>query len=158
MASDPITVVLEQTGDYAFHVRFEGLEAELHTDESPPLGRGEGPNPARLLLAAIANCLSASLVFALRKFHNTPGPLRATITAVPMRNAQGRVRIPQAQVVLELPGLNADYQHLERVLDTFEDFCTVTQSVRDGMDVEVTVRDAAGHVLHGEPQAGEAGA
>ena len=34
-----------------------------------------------LLLAGVANCLAASLVFALRKFKNTPGPIRAEITA-----------------------------------------------------------------------------
>ena len=36
---------------------------------------------------------------------------------------------------------------LDRVLEQFEEFCVVTQSVRSGFPVEVTVRDSAGTVL-----------
>jgi uncharacterized OsmC-like protein len=148
---DPITVVLEQEEDFAFRIRFEGLDVpDVLSDEAEPLGHDGGPNPARLLLAGIANCLSASLLFALRKHRNAPGRLRASITAVPTRNAQGRWRIPRVDATLQLPDANADYQHLERVLDTFEEYCLVTQSVREGIDVQVTVKDAQGHVLRGD--------
>src|SRR3546814_9146017 len=90
-----------------------------------------------MLLAAVANCLVASLLFALRKQRNAPGPLRAEVTAVPQRNEQGRWRIPTAAVTLHLPGHDADYRALDRVLAQFEDFCVVTQSVRQGIDVAV---------------------
>lgn len=148
---NPIRVLLEQDGDYAFRVSFAGMALpDLLTDEAAPLGQGKGPNPSRMLLASIANCLSASLLFALRKFHNTPVGLKADITALPVRNASGRWRMPTAQVELHLAGHAADYPHLERVLETFEDFCIVTQSVRDGIDVEVTVRDVDGRILKGD--------
>jgi organic hydroperoxide reductase OsmC/OhrA len=147
----PIRVTLEQDGDYAFRVSFdETLLQPLLTDEAAPLGQGRGPNPARLLLASVANCLVASLLFALRKQKNQPGQLRAQITATPLRNAEGRWRIPQAFVELQLPEGNEHYQHLDRVLQQFEDFCIVTQSVRQGIDVQVTVKDAHGHVLVGD--------
>jgi len=154
----PIRISLEQDGDYAFRVQFHdtGL-APLLTDESPPLGQDQGPNPSRMLLAAVANCLVASLLFALRKQRNTPGPLRAEIIAVPQRNEQGRWRIPTAAVTLHLPGHNADYRALDRVLAQFEEFCVVTQSVREGIDVEVTVLDGEGRVLLGDKRH-EAGA
>ncbi len=146
---DPITVVLEQEEDFAFRIRFEGLDVpDVLSDEAAPLGHDSGPNPARLLLAGIANCLSASLLFALRKHKNTPGRLRASITAVPVRNAQGRWRISSVDATLHLPEANTGYQHLERVLDTFEDYCLVTQSVREGIEVRVNVEDATGHRLH----------
>jgi hypothetical protein len=38
-------------------------------------------------------------------------------------------------------------RHLDRVLAQFEDFCVVTQSVRSGFPVSVTVRDGDGKVL-----------
>jgi len=147
----PIRLTLEQDGDYAFRIRFHetGLEPLL-TDESAPLGHDRGPDPSRLLLAGIANCLVASLLFALRKQRNQPGQLRAEVSASTVRNAQGRWRIPQVSVELLLPEGNEHYQHLDRVLEQFEDFCIVTQSVRQGIHVDVTVKDAHGHVLLGD--------
>jgi len=147
----PIRVTLEQDGDYAFHISFDDTAlGAILTDEPSPLGQDRGPNPVRLLLASIANCLVASLLFAMRKQHNQPGKLRAEITAIPIRNNEGRWRIPQAHVELQLPKRDEHYQHLERVLEQFEEFCVVTQSVRQGIDVQVTVKDAHGRILLGD--------
>ncbi len=143
--NDRIRLVLEQEGPYAFKVSFDGTGLEaLHTDEAAPLGAGAGPNPSALLLAGVANCLSASLVFALRKFKNAPGPIRAEITARQERNAQGRWRIPRAEVVITLADRAGELEHFERVLGQFEQFCIVTQSVRGGIEVDVAVVDANG--------------
>ena len=143
--NDGIRLVLEQEGPYAFKVSFEGAALEpLHTDEAAPLGGGNGPGPSDLLLAGVANCLAASLVFALRKFKNTPGPIRAEITANKERNAEGRWRIPRAQVVITLADTAASLEHFERVLAQFEQFCIVTQSVREGIEVDVAIVDADG--------------
>lgn len=145
--NDGIRIVLEQEGPYAFKVSFEGTALEaLHTDEPEPLGAGGGPNPSALLLAGIANCLGASLLFSLRKFKNAPGPIRAEITAKKGRNAEGRWRIPHADVAIHLSDKAADLEHFDRVLAQFEQFCIVTQSVRDGVSVDVRVIDADGAV------------
>ena len=141
----PMRVILEQQGPYSFRIDFEGAAfASLRSDEPAPLGAGEGPNPSELLLASIANCLSASLLFALRKFKNAPGPIRAEISAATERNAQGRLRIPRAKVVIHLAEPAASLERFDRVLVQFEQFCTVTQSVRDGIEVEVEVIDGDG--------------
>ena len=56
----------------------EGAEVPVLTgDEPAPLGTGQGPSPVQLLCAAVGNCLSDSLLFALRKFKQAPEPLRA---------------------------------------------------------------------------------
>lgn len=145
----PMRVILEQQGPYSFRIDFEGAAfASLRSDEPVPLGAGEGPNPSELLLASIANCLSASLLFALRKFKNAPGPIRAEISASTERNAQGRLRIPRAKVTIRLSEPAARLERFDRVLAQFEQFCTVTQSVRDGIavDVEVVDGDGVSHV------------
>ena len=69
---------LEQQEDFAFLIRFDKDIPPLLADEPPPLGHDAGPNPSRLLAASVANCLSASLLFALRKFKNNPGPITTT--------------------------------------------------------------------------------
>jgi uncharacterized OsmC-like protein len=143
---------LEQQEDFQFSVRFEGEGLEpLLTDEPPPLGQGAGPSPSDLLLAAIANCLSASLLFALRKFRNEPGKLRATVTAERERNASGRWRIPRASVTLHLPDPAESYHNLDRILAQFEEFCIVTQSVREGIEVSARIEDANGLRLRARP-------
>lgn len=150
METKIIEVHLEQQEGYAFRVSFgDGID-ELMTDEPAPLGAGAGPNPSKLLLAAIANCLAASLTFALRKFGNTPGPIRAKVSGEMDRNEAGRWRIPRVRVELDMAEGPGTHKALERILAQFEDFCVVTQSVRDGIEVDVVVRDGEGRVLVGD--------
>ncbi|SRR6266540_1712323 len=141
---------LEQGPDYEFRVRFDSPEvAELLLDEPPPLGGGRGPNAARLVAAAVANCLSASLVFCLRgKFRQNPGPVRAMATARLERNERNRYRIAGIDVVLSLAENLGDMPHQSRCLGQFEDFCVVTESVRRGIPVSVSVVDAGGALVH----------
>lgn len=148
---DQIRVSLQQEEGFRFSLEFGGGLDPLRTDLPEPTGGGKGPDPEHLLLASVANCLAASLLFALRANSNEGvAGLRAEVSAKPARNAEGRLRIPQVFVELELPGSNEDFQNLDRVLAKFEEFCTVTQSVRNGIDVELTVRDADQRVLLGD--------
>ena len=143
------SVELESREGYEFVARFdEPKDAELRLDEPPPLGAGRGPNAARLVAAAVANCLSASLLFCLRgKFKQHPGPLRATATGTLVRNEKGRYRIGGIDVVLSLGAPQGALAHLDRCLEQFEDFCVVTESVRRGIPVSVKVLDEAGAEL-----------
>jgi uncharacterized OsmC-like protein len=157
-AGEEIRITLTQEGSYSFRLDFhEHGIPDLLTDEPEPLGEGLGPNPSRLLLASLGNCLAASLVFAMRKFHNEPGSIRAEVSARMVRNEQGRWRIPRAQVQLHLAEGGGVHKHLERILEQFESFCVVTQSVREGIEVDVSVHDMDGNMLLGD-KSFEAGA
>ncbi|WP_447939266.1 OsmC family protein [Pseudoxanthomonas mexicana] len=150
--SDPqrISLTLEQEEDYAFRIRFdETTIADLMTDEPEPLGKGDGPNPTRLLVSAVANCLSASLLFALRKFKNSPGKLVTHATAELVRNEHGRLRVGHIHADIRLAEAGTAHASLERILAQFENFCVVTESVRHGIDVSVSITDAEGVQLHG---------
>ncbi len=140
-------VVLEQQQDYRFTVRFESRPSAWVADENPPLGGAAGPSPAQLLVAAVANCMSDSLLFSLRKFKQAPEPLRAEGWADIGRNPEGRLRVLALHVVLQLGVPAASLEHLDRVLAQFEGFCTVGQSVAQGIPVHVTVKDGTGAVL-----------
>ncbi len=142
------SVELEQREGFDFRVRFDwpGVP-ELALDEPEPLGKRRGPNAARLVAAAVANCLAASMVFCLKnKFRQNPGPVRAMATGRVERNEHGRYRIAGIDVVLSLSEKFGDMPHQERCLEQFEDFCIVTQSIRQGIPVSVSVVDATGNV------------
>ena len=142
-----ITVQIEQQEDFRFAIRFGDGIPPLDTDETPPLGKGAGPTPDQLLAAAVGNCLSDSLLFALRKFKQAPEPIRATATATIDRNAENRLRVLGINVKLTLGTPRASLAHLDRALGQFEEFCTVSQSVRQGLPVTVEVYDSTGERL-----------
>lgn len=144
--STQFSVQLRLLHGYKFEVDF-GDAGQLLSDEPPPLGKGEGPNPSRLLAAAVANCLAASLLFAVRKFKEDPGEVRAEVQGE-LERQEGRWRIGKLQVTLQLGTTADELPHLERALSQFENFCVVTQSVRQGIEVGVQVRDSAGKPLH----------
>lgn len=149
MSSEQVKVTLTQISDYSFNIGFDETDIpDLVTDEPAPLGGGKGPNPSRMLLAAIANCLSASLLFAMRKYRNAPGTIRAEVRGTLDRNAEGRMRVQHVDVDLHLPDVAEDYAQFERILQQFENFCVVTESVRSGIEVAVQVHDGSGKVRH----------
>ena len=145
MANPPREVLhLVQGRDYQFEIQFGSGITPLQSDLPPPLGAGQGPSPEMMLAAAVGNCLAASLLYSLRKYKQQPEPISAEVGIEIGRNAEGRLRVQAIDVVLQLGQPAASLQQLDRALDQFEDFCTVTQSVRTGIDVKVQVRDATG--------------
>lgn len=147
MSNESVTVRLAQRQDYQFEVQFGPGVAPLLADEPAPLGQGQGPSPVQLLAAAVGNCLSDSLLFALRKFKQQPEPLQCEVSAEVGRNAEGRLRVLGLQATITLGVPAQALEHLERVLTTFESYCTVTQSIAQGIAVRVQVIDAQGAVL-----------
>lgn len=130
---------IEQVEGFDFRVRFDKESyPELRMDEPAPLGTDSAPNPARILAAAIGDCLSASLVFCLKRRGVTVTGLRSEVRVSLVRNEQKRLRIGSVQVSIS-PGAGIPEEARQACLSTFEDFCVVTQSVREGIDVKVSV-------------------
>ncbi|MGD2021062.1 MAG: OsmC family protein [Thiohalocapsa sp.] len=143
------TIHLEQQEGYQINVRFDWKRAaDLLTDEPPPLGEAAGPNASRLLAAAAANCLSASLLYCLSKEEPPDGTLRAEATCTLVRNAQKRLRIGGLEVKLIVADELAGSKRFERCKNLFEDFCVVSASIREGIPIAVSVVDEAGQLLH----------
>ena len=144
MSDKTIQIELVQQHDYRFDVHFGGHMPVVTTDEPAPLGAGLGPSPVQLLCAAVGNCLSDSLLFALRKFKQTPEPIRCNVQAEVGRNTDNRLRVLKITATLTLGVPAANLEHLERVLESFEQYCTVTQSVGQGIAIETQVFDSTG--------------
>jgi organic hydroperoxide reductase OsmC/OhrA len=146
--SDTVSVTITRQEKYRFLVDFGPGIATAVADEPAPLGDGAGPSPSQLLAAAVANCLSASLLFAHGKFKEDPGRLTTTATCEIGRNEKNRLRVTGIKVAITLGVAPETLAHLDRALAQFEDFCTVSQSVRTGIPFTVTVRSPDGSVLN----------
>jgi uncharacterized OsmC-like protein len=136
---------LAQVERFQFAVTFDN-EAwpSLRMDEPAPLGDDTGPSASRVLGAAIGNCLAASLLFCLQKSRVPVKGLQVAVEGQVGRNDKGRLRIGSVKVVLSPTLDGVPPERMARCLDLFEDFCLVTQSVREGIDVEVSVETDAG--------------
>ncbi len=136
------TISMKQLEDFLFEVHFDKEQfAPLRLDEPEPLGRDAAPNASRVLAAAIGNCLSASLLFCTRKARVEMGPVETRVHVQLGRNERGRLRIASVEVEIDPHFPPGQREKAARCLELFEDFCVVTQSVRDGIPVEVRVKE-----------------
>jgi organic hydroperoxide reductase OsmC/OhrA len=145
------TIHLEQLEGYQFKVAFDlPRAADLLMDEPPPLGEREGPNASRLVAAAAANCLSASLLFCLTKtLEEMPsGAIKAAATCRLVRDEKKRLRVGGLEVELTINDELERSARLQRCMGLFEDFCVVSASIRQGIPIQVRVQNGAGEVLH----------
>ena len=144
------TISMEHLEGYEYKVKFDWPQADdLLMDEPAPLGAQKGPNASRALAAAVGNCLTASLMFCTGK-HEPPD--RGAKTEVPcrmIRNEKKRMRVGGMDVKITVSGDVESSERLKRCLSLFEDFCVVTASVRDGIDVNVQVVNEAGDLRAG---------
>lgn len=147
----PINLSLESGLQFRVEFALPGAPS-ITTDAMPPLGLGHGPDSERLLMAAVATCLSASLAFALRKYKNAEMPMQTSAQAWLAPNEQGRLRMHSMVVDMRL-GVPADtIRFLERALAQYQDFCTVTASIRRAFPIHARVFDADGVLLSGDGQ------
>lgn len=145
MDEQTLKLTLELVDGYQMRVDFDhaGI-APLTIDETAPLGADRGPNPSRVLAAAVGSCLSASALFCLRKARVDVQALTASVEVQMLRNEKGRLRIGGMQVALRPRLKPEDKDRIGRCLELFEDFCVVTQSVRNGIPVQVAVEPTLG--------------
>ena len=132
------TLRVEQVEDFELRVRFD-----KDNDSKLAFGTGIDPNPVPILAAALADCLTASLVYCLRRRGVDATSLRADVRVQLVRNERKQLRVGRLDVTLH-PSSQLSEAALAVCLETFEAFCVVAQSVRDGIDVNVKVARAKG--------------
>ncbi len=146
---------LELEHDYRFRADFGAGLPALHLDEPPPLGAGSGPNASAALGAAVGNCLSASLLYCLRRAHVDVEGMTTDVEVSLARNERGRLRVGAIRVQVSPQLADGAEGRVGRCLELFEDFCVVTEAVREGIDVDVTVAGLTGGGGHDEPAASQ---
>ncbi len=137
---EPLSVDLVREDGYRFRVDVHQPGAEPFTvDEPPPLGLGAGPSASRLLAAAVGECLGQSLLFCLARARIAVAGIRVEVRARHARTPEGRLRISDLDAALTVEAAAADWERAGRCLAIFQDFCTVTASVRPAIPVSVAV-------------------
>jgi uncharacterized OsmC-like protein len=136
-----IVTSLRRIKGHKFKVEFDDPHCpKLIVDEPEPLGTGEGPNPVRLLSAAVGECISSSLVYCLDKARIRVEDLetRIRMELVKEDNRYWRIEGIRAEVLLRVA--EGDRKKIPRCLERFEEYCTVTQGLRLGTAVDVDVK------------------
>lgn len=137
-------VTIQQWENFQFLIDFnqDGV-TDLLTDEPEPVGQGRGPDPARLLAAAIGNCLASSLLFCLRKAKIDVNGIKCIVEGDVGRNAEGRLRVQHVRVKLTPAVPSADFGRINQCVQVFENYCTISESVRAGINIQVEVEPAS---------------
>lgn len=127
---------------YKFEISFDEWDkGTVDMDEPVPLGEGSAPNASMMLSSAVGHCLSASLLFCMGKSRAEVDDLEADVETSLVRNERGRWRIEGIKVTMKPTVKDSEREKLARCMTLFEDFCIVTASVREGIKVEVDIRE-----------------
>jgi len=65
--------------------------------------------------------------------------IRTSVRTQLTRNEQGRLRIGEMKVAIEVDSKVGEEKGIERCTRIFKDYCVVTESVKNGIPVEVEV-------------------
>ncbi|MHA2398080.1 MAG: OsmC family protein [Promethearchaeota archaeon] len=99
-----------------------------------------GPDASRLLAMAVLGCLSASFIFCFSKRDFTIEDLEAEAIVTIFRNEKGFVRVKKIDVNINPEIKNPEIQkRANQCKKMFEQYCTITASVREGIDINVNV-------------------
>ena len=94
----------------------------------------------RLLSMVIGHCLSSSLLYCLERSRVAVKNFETTINTNVERNEEDRLRIKNLEILIHVDVDEKDRKKLSRCLEIFENYCTVTQAVRKGIEIIVTIR------------------
>jgi putative redox protein len=125
----PVQLALVWDGDLRFSTRIGSLEFVLD-------GRAAaGPTPVQALAAAIAGCMAIDLVHILSRSRRAPRALAARLTA--FRAATDPKRLEKIALDFAVTG-DASAEQVERAIAlSREKYCSVWQSMRNDIDLEV---------------------
>ncbi|MCW3994851.1 MAG: OsmC family protein [Candidatus Bathyarchaeota archaeon] len=136
--SEPALTTLKLLHGYRFKAEFDVASIpDIVVDELSPIGESAGPNPTRLMSVAVGQCLSSSLLYCLQRAKIKVKDLQTTIKANVGKDEEGYLRIISFDVRIQLDVNEEDKIRVPRCREIFEKYCTVTQSVRKGINVNV---------------------
>jgi uncharacterized OsmC-like protein len=144
MAAQLPDAQLDQVERYRFQATYPGAPfPPLVVDEPEPVGGNQGPAPVRTLATSVGHCMSSTLYNTLQRAHVDVTPIRTTVFVEVGRNERGRLRVRKLNVLLETSPLHEeDRARFDHSVEIFDDFCTVSGAVREGIPIERRVGPA----------------
>lgn len=141
MGDLPTAVELEQLEKYRFEAQYPDHPfGPCVVDEPPPLGDGAGPGPVPLLATAVGHCMSSTLINTLERAHVAVFPLHTIVEVEVARNDRGRMRVRRLSLQIRTAPHHAEDQgRFDHCVSIFEDFCTVSGAVREGIAIDAHV-------------------
>lgn len=141
-------VELDHRERYSFLARFVSEEGDLDMNEPEPLGPGGGPEGVSLMAGAAGYCISASLVFCLRKVR-VPFSSLHTRSVAHLKRVERRLRrVESMEIDIHIEVEDAHRGAFDRCLRHFADFCIVTESIRGSFPIAIRVHHPWGvHVV-----------
>jgi len=135
------TINVEWIDDLTFKLSFDNpILPELFVDETHDHDSPDaiGFNPARFLLSAVLACLNSSFAFCLKKSRVPLKAMSSKGILTIKRNEEGRLRVSQIDVEL-FPEIEIEsgIPRLEKCIETYHNYCTITASVRQGIPVNI---------------------
>lgn len=99
-----------------------------------------GPNPSRLLASAVLGCLSASFLFCLQKRKLTLDDLKGEAEISFHKNDKNLLRVKEINVKLTPKTSDPAVQkRIGQCIKFFEQYCTITESVKAGINVNLDI-------------------
>jgi uncharacterized OsmC-like protein len=134
-------VELEQVERYRFEATYPGgLFGPLIVDEAAPAGGGTGPGPTQSLATAVGHCMSSTLVNTLERAHVAVTPIHTVVEVEVGRNDRGRLRVRRMAISIQTAPVHPeDRERFDHCVSIFEDFCTVSGAVREGIPIKTQV-------------------
>jgi len=99
-----------------------------------------GPNPVKLLASAVLGCLSASLIFCIQKKKLALKDFKSEAEIIIARNEEGLFRVKEINVELQPKTDDPEIiRRIDQCKKIFERYCTITESVRAGIPVNLNI-------------------
>ncbi|MHC1566624.1 MAG: OsmC family protein [Candidatus Syntropharchaeales archaeon] len=118
----------------------EGMEVEVNFKKIPPLkideppsfhGKGKGPSPLEVFLSSIGACTAATFAYISRKMGMEMEKINADVRGIASKE-KGVWRIKKIEIRMNVLGSG-----VEDCFDEFQKYCAITESVKNGIPVEL---------------------
>lgn len=135
-----VKIELSRIRDLIFKIMIGEDLASILVDETNEGDEREGVKPSHLLAAAVMGCLSSSFLFCIGKKDLDVDDLSGTATVTTGRDDDGYLRVTGIEVSLKPETTDPDtLKRIKACKKFFEQYCVVTESVRQGIPVSVDI-------------------